>query len=129
MALFSDIDWVILLGVGAFLFVGKENGAILRQFGRYYGRLTRLKQELMTDFAKAADLPIADPRGPLTLRSALIQLGDPTPSRSVSIPAAVTTVPLPAYAGALLTDGHGTAVGSGTWSVAVPAIRREEWQG
>lgn len=129
MALFSDIDWVILLAVAAFLLVGRENGAVLRQFGRYYGRFVRLKQELMADFAKAADLPVADPRAPLTVRSALVQLADPTPSRTVSIPAAVTTTPLAAYAGALRTDGQGGALGPGMWSVAVPAIRSEEWPG
>lgn len=117
---------MIILAVGAFLLVGRENGALLRQFGRYYGRLMRLKSELMSDFAKAADLPIANPRGPLTVRSALVQLADPTPSRSVPIPAAVTTMPVPAFAAALQTDGQGGALGPGMWSVAVPAIRSEE---
>lgn len=127
MALFSDIDWVIILAVAAFLLLGRENGALLRQFGRYYGRLMRLKSELMADFAKAADLPVADPRAPLSVRSALVQLADPTPSRSVSIPAAVTSMPVPAFAAALRTDGQGGALGPGMWSVAVPAIRTEEW--
>lgn len=126
MALFSDIDWVILLAVAAFLLLGRENGAVLRQFGRYYGRFVRLKQELMADFAKAADLPVANPRAPLTVRSALVQLADPTPSRTVAIPAAVTSMPLAGLAGALRTDGHGVALGPGMWSLAVPAIRTEE---
>lgn len=126
MALFSDMDWVIILAVGAFLLLGRENGAVLRQFGRYYGRLMRLKGELMADFAKAADLPVANPRGPLTLRSAIVQLADSTPSRTVSIPAAVTSMPVPAYAAAIRTDSPGGALGPGMWSVAVPAIRTEE---
>lgn len=117
---------MILLAVGAFLLLGRENGALLRQFGRYYGRLTRLKGELMTDFAKAADLPVANPRAPLSVRSALVQLADPTPARTVSIPAAVTSMPIPAFAAALQTDGQGGALGPGMWSVAVPAIRSEE---
>lgn len=127
MALFSDIDWVILLAVAAFLLLGRENGAVLRQFGRYYGRFLRLKQELMADFARAADLPTGDLRAPRTIRSALVQLADPTPSRSVAIPAAVTSVPLAGLSGALRTDGQGSALGPGSWSVAVPAIRTEEW--
>jgi hypothetical protein len=98
----------------------------LRQFGRYYGRLMRLKNELMADFAKAADLPVADPRAPLTVRSALLQLADPTPSRAASIPATVTTMPVPAFAAALRTEGPGGALGPGMWAVAVPAIRTED---
>lgn len=118
---------MIILAVAAFLLLGRENGAVLRQFGRYYGRLMRLKNELMADFAKAADLPVADPRARLSVRSALVQLADPTPSHTVPIPASVTTMPVPAFAAALRTDGQGNALGPGMWSVAVPAIRTEEW--
>ncbi len=63
MALFSDIDWGILLAVAGFLFLGKESGAALRQFGRYYGRFVRLKQEILGELTRAAQLPAPRPEG------------------------------------------------------------------
>ncbi|HEV8049358.1 MAG TPA: hypothetical protein VGP88_02065, partial [Thermoplasmata archaeon] len=71
MALFSDIDWGILLAVAGFLFLGQGSGAALRQFGRYYGRFVRLKQELLGELTRAAELPAPPTGGSLTLRGAL----------------------------------------------------------
>ena len=127
MALLSDIDWLILLGVGGFLLLGQQNGAVLRQLGRYYGRLVRLKQELLADFAKAADLPMpATGRSP-SLRSAIVQMAEPAPVRTVGVPVAVTSPPVPAWATGIVTGGHGAGMGAGTWSLAVPAVGPEEW--
>ena len=71
MALFSDIDWIIVLAVAAFLLLGKDSGQFLRTAGRWYARAGRLKQELLGEFARAADLPLPPPGAPLTIRGAL----------------------------------------------------------
>lgn len=127
MALLSDIDWMILLAVGAFLLLGKENGAVLRQFGRYYGRLVRVKQELLADFAKAADLPPpAAGRAP-TLRAALVQMVESPGKRTVGVPIAVTRPPIPSFASGSVIADHGAGLGPGTWSMAVPAVTQENW--
>jgi Sec-independent protein translocase protein TatA len=73
VGLFSDIDWLIIVGVGAFLLFGENGGQTVRQLGRWYGRALRLKQELIGEFARAADLPIAPDAGG-SLRAALLGL-------------------------------------------------------
>ena len=125
MALFSDLDWIILLGVGAFLLLGKENGAVLRQFGRYYGRLVRMKQELVSDFAKAADLPPPGARS-MTIRSALVQLTEPAAGRVSGIPVAVMRPPAPLVASGIFTGADGSAIGPGTWTVVTTGSPIEE---
>ena len=72
MGLFSDLDWLIILGVGAFLLFGENGGQTVRQFGRWYGRAMRLKQELVGEFARAADLPVAAGSPGGSLRAALL---------------------------------------------------------
>ena len=57
MALTSDFDWAILLGVAALLLLGPNNGPLLRTVGRWYGRAMRLKQELLGELTRAAELP------------------------------------------------------------------------
>jgi hypothetical protein len=91
MALFSDIDWLILLVAAAFLLLGKESGPTLRMLGRWYGRAGKIKQELLSEFTKAADLP-STPGSNLSIRSALLGL-DPTPTQVSGIPAAVAISP------------------------------------
>lgn len=124
MALFSEIDWVILLAAAAFLLLGKENGQLLRTVGRWYGRAGKLKQELLSEFTRAAEIP-APPGGPLSIRGALLGL-DPTPTRVSGIPVAVTTPPA-VLARAIeptwvpWTGGYPTA----TWSTTVPAVLPE----
>ncbi len=127
MALLSEIDWLILLGAGAFLLLGKENGAFLRQLGRYYGRLVRLKQELLADFSRAADLPPPTLGRPMTLRTAFMQFADPAPGRASGIPAAVTTPPVPVIAAASATSAPGSGFGPGVWSPALPSLSPEDW--
>jgi hypothetical protein len=116
VALFSDIDWGILLAVAGFLFLGQGSGAALRQFGRYYGRFVRLKQELLGELTRAADLPAPIAGGSLTFRGAL--LGYPEGSSTPGIPVAVTTVPAFVPAAAAATAG---AIGPERWSVALPS--------
>jgi hypothetical protein len=121
MALFSDIDWVILLAAAAFLLLGKENGQLLRTVGRWYGRAGRLKQELLSEFTKAAELP-APSGAPLTIRGTLLGL-DPTPTQRSGIPAAVARLPPapvrpvePAWGP--WTGGYPVA----TWTMTVPVV-------
>ncbi len=92
MALFSDIDWIIILGVGVFLLFGERNGEAIRTFGRWYARAGRLKQELLGEFLRAAEIPTPAPGQPLSIRGALLGL-DPTPVQTRGIPAAVRGVP------------------------------------
>ncbi len=92
MALFSDVDWIILAAAAAFLLLGRGSGDAVRQLGRWYARAGRVKQELLAEFAKAADLPAPPPGAPLSIRGALLGL-DPIPTRTGGIPVAVRTPP------------------------------------
>jgi hypothetical protein len=120
MALFSDIDWMIIVVVGAFLLLGRESGALLRQVGRYYGRFVRLKQELLGELTRAADLP--SPRGGnvLSFRGALLGYADG--SQTPGIPVAVTTPPIAAYASVAAST---STIGPDRWSVASPGAGLE----
>jgi hypothetical protein len=125
MALFSDMDWLILLVAGAFLLFGKENTEVLRTLGRWYGRAGRLKQELLSEFTRAAELPMP-PGGNLSIRGALLGL-DPAPSPAGGIPAAVTRPPAslspvpPPSGPSPWTGGYPVP----TWSMTVPAAAYE----
>jgi hypothetical protein len=120
VALFSDVDWVILVGVAGFILLGQGNGAVLRTIGRYYGRAMRLKQDLLAEFTQAAELPTAPGGRPLSIRQALLGFDDS--GRPVSgIPAAVSVAPTASGARDPLSGPLGTA----TWSVAVPSFPQE----
>ena len=125
MALFSDIDWLILLAVGAFLLFGERGGATVRQFGRWYGRAMRLKQELVGEVAKAADLPLPAGAPTGSLRAALLGLDAPR-GAAVGIPAAVRTPPegppAPGFPVPLPWTG-GSAVTSWSTTYVAPADR------
>jgi hypothetical protein len=122
MALFSDIDWAILLIAAAFLLFGKENQAVLRTIGRYYGRAMRLKQELLSEFTQAADLPMRSGGGPPSLRDALLGDEEVAPTAS-HVPIAVTHAPV------LTAPPSGSAwtgaVGPQSWSLALPPLTPE----
>jgi hypothetical protein len=125
MALFSDIDWLILLAAAAFLLLGKDNAQLLRTIGRWYGRAGRLKQELLAEFTKAAEIP-APVAGPLTIRGALLGL-DPTPTQARGIPAAVSSPRV--VVARPLEPAWGPWTGGypmPTWSMTVPAVPAEE---
>ncbi|HYA54646.1 MAG TPA: hypothetical protein VEG42_03480 [Thermoplasmata archaeon] len=120
MALFSDVDWVIIAAVAAFLLFGKENGQTLRTIGRWYGRAMHLKQELLGEFAKAVDLPVA-PNQALSFRSTLLGV-DPPATHASGIPVAVRVPPVvpytPGYEPTLpWTGGYPVP----TWSRTAPA--------
>jgi hypothetical protein len=121
MALLSDIDWVILAAAVAFLLFGRGSGELMRTLGRWYGRAARLKQELLSEFTKAADLPVGSGGAGLSFRGALLGL-DPTPLHVSGIPAAVTRPPVvpPAppspVAGVPWTGGYPTPI----WAMTLP---------
>jgi|SRR5271155_1394923 len=118
MALFSDVDWMVLLGVSAFIFLGPGSGATVRQIGRYYARLLQFQQQLLRDLAAAAELPIPVAGQGLSLRQSLLGL-DPAPVRGSGIPAAVTSPPMaPAVAAPSPgPDGFGPTV----WATTSPS--------
>ncbi len=126
MALFSDIDWIIILGLGAFLLLGHDSAGTVRQFGRWYGRAMRLKQELVSEVARAADLPIAPGGNTASLRAALLGVDAAALARP-GIPAAVRVapgppvppeplgpMPLPWTGGSPVTSWSATFFGDGT---------------
>lgn len=127
MALFSDIDWLIIVAVGAFLLFGRGNGEAMRTLGRWYSRAAGLKRELLGEIAKAADLPLPSGGQPTSFRAALLGLAaDPAVGRGV--PVAVRTPPTaPAppspldpsspWAGGYLVTG---------WSTSLPSLRPAE---
>lgn len=123
MALLSDIDWAILLSVAAFFLLGKEGGTVVRQIGRVYGRVTRLKTELMGELAKAADLPPPAPGTVPSLRRSILEW-ESTPAGPSGIPAAVAAAPIAAAARVepVATPYYAMGLGPSTWSVSLPSL-------
>jgi hypothetical protein len=126
VALLSDIDWVILLAVAVFLLFGRGSGDVMRTVGRWYGRAARLKQELLTEFTKAADLPTGTGANGLSFRGALLGLDGPA-GRASGIPAAVTSPPVlptspPSPGGTVPWTGGNPAP---TWATTVPGPAQE----
>jgi hypothetical protein len=129
MALFSDIDWIIILAAALFLLLGKDSGQVLRQMGRWYGRAGRIKQELLGEFAKAAELPAAPPGAPLSFRGMLMGI-DPVPTQTPGIPAAVRIPPGPAPAPPAVPTPPTPWTGGApvpTWSMTMP-VAPSEWE-
>ena len=104
------------------LVLGKEGGTVLRQIGRWYGRLTRLKTELLGEFAKAADLPAPVPGQVVSIRQSILNW-EPGTNRTIGVPIAVTTPP------AIAEPAFAAPVGSGlqapTWSISSPHAPQE----
>ncbi|MGP8072782.1 MAG: hypothetical protein ACLPZM_06610 [Thermoplasmata archaeon] len=127
MALFSDMDWVILLAVAAFLLFGKQSGEVLRTMGRWYGRAGRLKQELLAEFTKAADLPTLAPGANLSFRSALMSF-DSISTPAPSIPTAVSVAPSAPVAPSPVVPSPDPWTGGypiPTWSMTIPVVPTE----
>ncbi|HEV2167161.1 MAG TPA: hypothetical protein VGS23_09350 [Thermoplasmata archaeon] len=122
MAIFSDIDWAILLIAAAFLLFGKENQALLRTLGRYYGRAMRLKQELLAEFTQAAGVPSPANGAPVSLREALFR-DEVLPPTASHAPLAVTHAPTLSVppSGSAWTG----ALGPQSWSMALPPVGLE----
>ena len=125
MALFSDVDWLVLLAVGAVLLLGPGSASTVRQLGRYYSRLLRFKQEMLGELAKAADLPPPAPGQSLSLRQSLFDLNE-GPRRPAGIPAPVTRAPVvpsapmvPAAASAPIGPA---SLGPAMWATSSPTL-------
>ena len=93
---------------------------MLRQLGRLYGRMNRLKTELLTDFAKAADIPAPVPGQVVSLRQALLSYEPGAPGRVIGIPAAVTSPPPIPDAYVPIAAAAPMGLGPSTWSVSYP---------
>jgi hypothetical protein len=129
VALFSDVDWIIIVAVGTFLLFGDRGHEFMRQLGRLYGRFLRLKEELMSDLTTAAGLPPSAANGSLSLRQALLGdefLGGAATASPASPPALLASPPSPGIVTqaaplnlrSVETLSYGAALGPGTWSVA-----------
>jgi hypothetical protein len=124
VALFSDIDWVIVLVAAALLLFGQKNGEMLRTLGRWYGRAGRLKQELLGEFTRAAEIEMPSAGAPLSIRGALLGLDTPALGAR-GVPAAVprpVPAPAPVPTWSPWTGGYPTP----TWSATVPLVLSEE---
>ena len=124
MALFSDVDWIILVSVGAFLLLGKENKTILRTLGQWYGKATRLKRDLLTEFTQAANLPVPVPGQILSVRSALLGY-DVADLRASSIPTAVARPPAVLARAVIGATAGEVPLPHGVWSLALPAVTND----
>jgi hypothetical protein len=120
MALLSDMDWLIILAVGAFLLVGKGDPQLLRTVGRWYGKVMHLKQELLSEVTRAADLPSLPTDRPISIRSTLLGLDGPAAAPS-HVPTAVARPPA---AVAVLTPVSLTPTPAMTW---VNSLGPQQW--
>lgn len=109
MSLFSDMDWIILLGVGALVMFGDGGTQALRTLGRWYGRAVRMKRQMLSEVADAAEIPVPLAGQPTSLRSML--LGDePSPAAPVRNMAAAVAGPLGGFHGRQALAAPVTAV-------------------
>jgi hypothetical protein len=125
MALFSDIDWIVVAAVGAFLLFGPRGREFVRQMGRLYGRAMGFKAEMMKEISASSGLP---PRGTHPIDSLRASLLGPVETvaapglRTIpdSVPSlGVVTLIAPIQIRAVETLAYGAAVGPGVWSVAL----------
>lgn len=122
MALLSDVDWVILLSVAVFFVLGKEGATVVRQIGRLYGRLSKLKSEMLGELSKAAEIPAPVPGQPVSIRAALLNWDSPT-SHASGIPAAVASAPIAVVARVEppIVFYSSMGLGPSTWATSQPA--------
>jgi hypothetical protein len=125
MALLSDIDWLIILAVGGFLLIGKGDPQLLRTLGRWYAKAMSVKQQLLSEVTRAAELPTPAPGQPTSIRSALLGLDVDQAQRS-QVPIAVARPPLVLAPMALATASVAAApIASGmTW---VNSVGPQQW--
>jgi hypothetical protein len=136
MALFSDVDWLVILGVAAFLLFGAPGRDFARQIGRLYARAARFRQEMVGEIVGSVGLPTGTPLTSSGLRAALV--GDaaaPSPAGAAA-EAPSMVPPATAYPGILTqvaplsvrtveTLACGAAMGPGMWSVATTSAPGE----
>jgi hypothetical protein len=131
MALFSDVDWLIILVVAAFLFFGPQGQQFARQLGRWYGRLVHLKDEILSEVATTAGVPTAPAGTAASIRSVLFggepageTVVPPAPLPAPSMPGIITHVQ-PVGMWAVETETLGAGIGPGTWWVATTSAPGE----
>jgi len=130
VALFSDVDWVIIAVVAAFLFLGPQGQPLVRQMGRWYGRLLQFKGELMREVTASAGIESATPTASSSsIREALFgsgipDRGDPAP---VILPShvGILTQVQPVAFWAVETRGFGAGLGTETWWVTTSSAPGE----
>lgn len=127
MALFSDVDWIVILAVAAFLLFGSQGRDFVRQIGRLYGRAMRLKSELLSEITQSTGLPTGTSG---SLRQALLgaDAGSPSPPatpvpgagayRPADLNPGIVTQVCPISIRTVETLTYGAAMGPGLWSVA-----------
>ena len=141
MALFSEIDWIVIAGVGALLFFGPQGQQFVRQMGRWYGRMLQVKAEIMSEVTASAGLPIASGSPTGAIRSELLgpELPAAPPAAPPASPPAVPAAapfPTPTLPGAITrvelvgmwaveTQTLGAGMGAGTWWVATTSVPGE----
>jgi hypothetical protein len=120
------MDWLIIAIAAALLFFGPQGQQFARQLGRMYGRLVRLKAEVMAEVATSAGLPTGPSTSAPSLRSALFGIEStgapspppiPTPSPTPTIPGTITHVQSVGM-WAVETQMLGAGMGAGTWWMA-----------
>jgi hypothetical protein len=129
MALFSEIDWIVIAGVGALLFFGPQGQQFVRQMGRWYGRMLQVKAEIMSEFTASAGLPIGPGTPTAAIRSELLgpalPAGSPAaPLTTPTLPGIITQVQLVGV-WAVETQTLGAGIGAGTWWVATTSAPGE----
>jgi hypothetical protein len=120
MALLSDMDWLIILAVGAFLLVGKGDPQLLRTVGRWYGKVMHLKQELLSEVTRVADVPPLSADRPISIRTTLLGLDAPALAPS-HVPIAVAR---PAATVAMASTGSHPLTPAMTW---VNSVGPQQW--
>ena len=119
MALFSDVDWVIIAIVAAFLFLGPQGGPFVRQLGRWYGRMLQLKAELMSEVTSATAIADVAPRSTGSVGATLFGLDEPTETAPgpVSLPGhpGMITHVQPVTFWSVETQTLGAGLGAGAW--------------
>jgi hypothetical protein len=122
MALFSEIDWIVIAVVAAFLFFGPEGQKFVRQMGRWYARMLKFKEEILSEVAVSAGVPIGPATSAGSLRASL--LGPEPPADPPTVAMATQTLPgiitqvQPVAVWAVETQTLGAGMGVGTWWVA-----------
>ncbi len=129
MALFSEIDWIVIAGVGALLFFGPQGQQFVRQMGRWYARMLQVKAEIMSEVTASAGLPIGPGTPTGALRSELlgpepIVASPAAPLTSPTLPGIITQVQLVGM-WAVETQTLGAGMGPGTWWVATTSMPGE----
>jgi hypothetical protein len=125
MALFSEVDWLVLLGVAAMLLLGPQGKGTLRMLGRWYAKALNLKDELLGEISSSAGVPVAALTSRPNLRGYLLGSDSLAPEHAgPAIPAAVTAAPAASLTSVAVrlepvaTSCSVSALGPGSWSWA-----------